>query len=124
MAKPLLRRVDSDMLKPVQWMGSSKADLKRFPDPVQGRMGFAIYRAQLGRRHRDAKPLKGFGPGVVEVVARHDGDTYRAVYTVRFEGAVYSLARLPEEGEARHRDPEAGARPGPPTPGRRRAALP
>ena len=38
------------MLKPVEWMGSSKADLKRFPDPVQGRMGFAIYRAQLGRR--------------------------------------------------------------------------
>ena len=79
------------MLKPVEWMGSSKADLKRFPDPVQGRMGFAIYRAQLGRRHRDAKPLKGFGPGVVEVVARHDGDTFRAVYTVRFEGAVYVL---------------------------------
>ena len=79
------------MPKPVEWMGSSKADLKRFPDPVQGRMGFAIYRAQLGRRHRDAKPLKGFGPGVVEVVARHDGDTFRAVYTVRFEGAVYVL---------------------------------
>ena len=79
------------MLKPVEWMGSSKADLKRFPDPVQGRMGFAIYRAQLGRRHRDAKPLKGFGPGVVEVVARHDGDTFRAVYTARFEGAVYVL---------------------------------
>ncbi|MCY4003206.1 MAG: type II toxin-antitoxin system RelE/ParE family toxin [Rhodospirillales bacterium] len=52
---------------------------------------FAIYRTQLGRRHRDAKPLKGFGPGVVEVVARHDGDTFRAVYTVRFEGAVYVL---------------------------------
>ena len=79
------------MLKPVEWMGSSKADLKRFPDPVQGRMGFAIYRAQLGRRHRDAKPLKGFGPGVVEVVARHDGDTFRAVYTVRFETVVYVL---------------------------------
>ena len=45
------------MLKPVEWMGASKADLKRFPDPVQGRMGFAIYRAQLGRQHRDAKPL-------------------------------------------------------------------
>ncbi len=79
------------MLKPVEWIGSSKADLKRFPDPVQGRMGFAIYRAQLGRKHRDAKPLKGFGPGVVEVVARHDGDTFRAVYTVRFETAVYVL---------------------------------
>ncbi len=79
------------MMKPVEWVGSSKADLKRFPDPVQNRMGFAIYRAQLGRQHRDAKPLKGSGSGVVEVVARHDSDTFRAVYTVRFEAAVYVL---------------------------------
>ena len=79
------------MLKSVEWVGSSKADLKRFPDPVQNRMGFAIYHAQLGRQHRDTKRLKGFGSGVVEVVARHDGDTFRAVYTVRFETAVYVL---------------------------------
>ena len=79
------------MLKPVEWVGSSKADLKRFPDPVQDLMGFAIYRAQLGLRHRDAKPLKGFGSGVLEVVARHDGGTFRAVYTVGFEAAVYVL---------------------------------
>ena len=53
-------------------------------------MGFAIHQAQAGLRHHDAKPLKGFGAGVLEVVARHDGDTFRAVYTVRFE-AVYIL---------------------------------
>jgi len=79
------------MLKPVEWVGSSKADLKRFPGPVQNRMGFAIYRAQLGRQHQDAKPLKGFGAGVLEIVSRHDGDTFRAVYTVHFEAAVYVL---------------------------------
>ena len=79
------------MLKPVQWVGSSKSDLKRFPDAVQDRMGFAIYQAQAGLRHRDAKPLKGFGSAVLEVVARYDGDTFRAVYTVRFETAVYVL---------------------------------
>ena len=39
------------MLKPVQWVGSSKSDLKRFPDAVQDRMGFAIYQAQAGLRH-------------------------------------------------------------------------
>ena len=77
------------MLKPVERTVSSKADLQRFPDPVQGRMGFAFCRAQLGRRHRDAKTLRGFGPGVVEVVARHDGDTFRAACTVRFGGAVH-----------------------------------
>ena len=54
-------------------------------------MGFAIYQAQAGLRHRNAKPLKGFGSGVLEVVARHDGDTFRAVYAVRFETAVYVL---------------------------------
>ena len=78
-------------LKPVEWVGSSRTDLKGFPEPVRARMGFAIYRAQTGLRHRDAKPLRGFGPGTLEVVARHDGDTFRAVYTVRFETAVYVL---------------------------------
>ena len=79
------------MLKSVEWVGSSRTDLKRFPDPVKDRMGFAIYQAQAGLRHRDAKPLKGFGADVLEVVSRHDGDTFRAVYTVRFETAVYVL---------------------------------
>ena len=79
------------MLKPLRWIGSSKADLKRFPDRVQDRFGFAIYQAQAGLRHRDAKSLRGFGSGVLEIVARHDGDTYRAVYTVRFKTAVYVL---------------------------------
>ena len=79
------------MLKPVEWVASSKTDLKRFPEPVRARMGFAIYQAQTGLRHRDAKSLKGFGSGVLEVVSRYDGDTFRAVYTVRFEAAVYVL---------------------------------
>ena len=88
---PYSRRIDNDRLKPVRWVGSSNADLKRFPDPVRRRIGFAVYQAQAGFRHRDAKPPKGFGSGVLEVVARHDGDTFRAVHTVRFEVAVYVL---------------------------------
>ena len=68
-----------------------QGESEAFPGSVQDRMGFAIYQAQTGLRHRDAKPLKGFGSGVLEVVARHDGDTFRAVYTVRFETAVYVL---------------------------------
>lgn len=78
-------------LKPLEWVGSSRADLKTFPDAVQDHAGFALYQAQAGLKHRDAKPLTGLGPGVLEVVSRHDGDTYRAVYTVRFEAAVYVL---------------------------------
>lgn len=78
-------------LKPVEWIGSSKEDLRSFPDPVQDQVGFAVYQAQVGLKHRDAKPLRGLGSRVLEVVSRHDGDTYRAVYTVRFKEAVYVL---------------------------------
>ncbi len=73
------------MLKPVEWVGSCKTDLKKFPVTVQDRIGFALYQAQVGLKHRDAKPLRGLGVNVLEVVSRHDGDTYRAVYTVRFK---------------------------------------
>ena len=78
-------------LKPLEWVGSSKSDLKGFPPGVQDRVGFALYQAQVGSKHRDAKPLKGLGSGVLEVVARHHGGTYRAIYLVQFGAAVYVL---------------------------------
>ena len=78
-------------LKPLVWVGSSKRDFTGFPDPVQDVFGYALYLAQSGGKHW-AKPLKGFGgAGVLEVVEDHDGDTYRTVYTVRFDTAVYVL---------------------------------
>ena len=58
---------------------------------MRGRIGFALYQAQVGLKYRDVKPLKGLGSSVLEVVSRHDGDAYRAVYTVRFKAAVYVL---------------------------------
>ncbi len=62
------------------------------PDEVKQTFGFAFYLAQVGLLHPDAKPLKGFGSaGVLEVVEDRRGDTYRAVYTVRFAEAVYVL---------------------------------
>lgn len=78
-------------MRPVEWVGSSLEDIRTFPEPVRDDVGFAIYQAQVGMKHRDAKPLKGLGNGVLEVVARHDGNAYRAVYTARFEKAVYVL---------------------------------
>lgn len=73
-------------------MGSSRRDLRTCPDDVQQTFGYALYLAQLGDKHDQAKPLKGFGgAGVLEVVEDHDGDTYRAVYTVRIAKAVYVL---------------------------------
>jgi phage-related protein len=81
-----------DVLKPVRWIASSKADLSAMPNAVRRDVGYVLYAAQLGDKHADAKVLRGFGgAGVLEVISRHDGDTYRAVYTVRFAGVVYVL---------------------------------
>jgi len=78
--------------KPVRWIGSSRDDVRAFPEPVRLRVGGALWEAQTGSKAGWAKPLKGFGgAGVLEVVDDHDGDTYRAVYTVRFAGVVYVL---------------------------------
>lgn len=78
--------------KPLKWVASSKRDLNAMPDDVKDVFGYAIDLAQAGGKHADAKPLSGFGSaGVLEVVEDKQGDTYRAVYTVRFAGWVYVL---------------------------------
>jgi phage-related protein len=79
-------------VKPLIWIGSSKRDLLDMPEEVQDVFGYALHQAQEGGKHSQAKPLKGFsGAGVLEVVEDYDGDTYRAVYTVKFGTAVYAL---------------------------------
>lgn len=78
--------------KPVVWMGSSRKDLKTFPEDVQVHVGYALYGAQCGEEYASVKALKGFGGrSVLEIVAPHEGDTYRAVYTVKFADAIYVL---------------------------------
>ena len=77
--------------KPLFWTGSSKDDLLAFPEAVIDEIGTALSVAQFGGKHPSAKPWRGEGPGVFEVVEDHRGDTYRAVYTVKFENAVYVL---------------------------------
>lgn len=77
--------------KPLFWIGSSREDLLAFPETVKDEIGTALSVAQFGGKHPSVKPWRGEGPGVFEVVEDHRGDTYRAVYTVRFEKAVYVL---------------------------------
>ena len=77
--------------RPLDWVGSSKRDFIGFPGSVKDEMGNALGLAQFGGKHPSAKPWKGQGSGVFEVVEDHDGDTYRAVYTVRFKEVVYVL---------------------------------
>src|SRR5215510_12468186 len=64
--------------KPLDWVGSSKRDFLAFPEPVKDEMGNALGVAQFGGKHPAAKPWKGEGPGVFEVVEDHDRNTYRA----------------------------------------------
>src|SRR5262245_56635359 len=84
--------VELTTMKPAEFIGSARDDISAMPDEVKQVFGFAIRMAQRGEKHPDAKPLKGFGgAGVVEVVENFDGNTYRAVYTVKFAGMVYVL---------------------------------
>jgi len=77
--------------KPLYWIGTARAELSRFPEPVQDDIGWALSAVQFGGKHPRAKPWKGEGPGAFEIVSDFRGDTYRAVYTVRFARAVYVL---------------------------------
>jgi phage-related protein len=74
--------------KPLFWIGSALKEVTRFPPEVQRSIGFALSAAQYGGKHPSAKPWKGEGPGVLEIVKDYDSDTYRAIYTVRFARAV------------------------------------
>jgi phage-related protein len=77
-------------IKPAVFVGSSRKDLRAFPTAVRNEIGQALFEAQLGDHPRNAKPLKGLG-GVLEIRDNFEGDTYRAVYTIRFEGVLYVL---------------------------------
>lgn len=78
--------------KPVIWLVSTKKTVHDFPLAIRQSVGFALFQAQLGGKHAKTKPLKGFGSaGVLEIVERFDGNTYRAVYTVKFSSVIYVL---------------------------------
>lgn len=90
----MARQIDSEIrrVRPLFWVASSKRDLKALPPKVRRLFGYALWEAQLGGRHEHAKVLKGFGgSGVLELVEDHKGSAYRAVYTVRFAGAIFAL---------------------------------
>jgi phage-related protein len=86
-----VRRVLAADEKPLNWVGSSKRDFLEFPRAVKDDMGNALGIAQFGGTAPTAKPWKGRGPGVLEVVESHESNAYRAVYTVRFPEVVYVL---------------------------------
>ena len=83
---------EEQRLKPLDWIGSSREDLKEFPEEVRQDIGFALFEVQRGLKPAAAKPLRGFGgAGVLEIIENFVGDTYRAVYAVKFQKVVYVL---------------------------------
>ncbi len=92
--------------KPLHWVASAKKDYLTFPTEVQDEMGYALGLAQLGAKHPNAKPWKGEGLGVLEIVEDHRGDTYRAVYTVRFADVVYVLHAFQKKSKSGIKTPQ------------------
>lgn len=84
--------IEGERGRPLQWLGSTRKDVRSFPRPVRRDIGIALYAAQHDELDPAARPMKGFGgSSVVEIVSDFRGDTWRAVYTVRFTEAVYVL---------------------------------
>jgi phage-related protein len=91
-ANPTDEEKDKPKPKPLKWIGSSKEDLKGFPQELHKPIGHVLHLAQINLKAPSAKPLRGFGgASILEVVEDHDGSTYRAVYTVKFQAIVYVL---------------------------------
>jgi phage-related protein len=83
--------VDDINLRPISRLGSSLDDLKDLPKSVQREIGFSLHQVQEGKTPLNAKPLKGIGSGVLEIVSDYNKNTYRAVYAVKPGNDIYVL---------------------------------
>ena len=78
-------------MKPVQWVGSSKADLKSFPESAQGEVGYELFRVQCGLEPSDWKPIPSVGAGVQEIRIRDATGAFRVIYLATRKEAVFVL---------------------------------
>lgn len=97
--------IKKDALKPCRWVGSAQKDLQGFPERVKKDIGTALMFAQAGQKAGSAKPFKGVGSGVLEIVDDHDGDTYRCVYLLRLKEVVYVLHAFQKKSKAGKKTP-------------------
>jgi predicted XRE-type DNA-binding protein len=97
--------------RPVIWIGSSRQDLKEFPESVQKGIGYALWFAQIGSKHAQVKPLRGFGgAGVLEIIEDWDGNTYQGGLHREVRRLRLRAALLPEEVETSGQDTEVRCR--------------
>jgi phage-related protein len=93
--------------RPLFWEGSAKRDFKQFPTAVQKDMGVALFVVQLGGTPPSAKPWKGLGSGVYELIEDHRGGTYRAVYTIRIADSIHVLHAFQKKSKSGIKTPKA-----------------
>lgn len=94
-------------MRPVNWVGPSRDEVHALPPDVEDMVGYALYLAQLGEKHPDAKPLSGFGNAqIIEIVADHEGNAYRAVYALKFPDAIYVLCAFQKKSTHGKRTPQ------------------
>ncbi|GAX43569.1 hypothetical protein NIES4075_45840 [Tolypothrix sp. NIES-4075] len=93
-------------LRALVWMGDSRKNIRAFPEEVQKAVGYALQLVQSGETPLDAKPFKGVGSGVYEIVKRYDTDTYRAVYAVKIGQKVYVLHAFQKKSKKKIKTPQ------------------
>lgn len=93
--------------RPLRWIGSARKDYLGFPEKLQEEFGYQLHMAQVGLHPPSAKLLKGLESGTVELVEDFDGDTFRAVYSVRFDTAVYVLHSFKKKSKQGIKTPQA-----------------
>ena len=98
--------LDNKNIKKLRWLGNSKKSLREFPYEVKQACGHALYVAQQGVKSPDAKIMKGLGSGIYEIIEDHRSDTYRAVYTVKYENYIYVLHAFQKKSKSGIKTPK------------------
>jgi phage-related protein len=93
-------------MRKLHWVGNSREQIREFPREVRVEIGYALQEAQRGGKSPAAKPLKGIGGGVFEIVEDFDGDTFRAVYAVKLKNAVYVLHAFQKKSKSGIKTPK------------------
>ncbi len=94
-------------LRPLVWMGDSRKNIRDFPEEVRLSVGYGLQLVQAGETPLEAKPFKGVGSGVYEIVKRYDTDTYRAVYAVKIGKTIYVLHAFGKKSKKGIKTPQA-----------------
>ncbi len=93
-------------MRDVIWMGDSLGRLKTFPEEVQDGFGYLLHQVQLGKVPSKTKQLRGLKPSVMELIADFHTKTFRVIYTVKFQGAVYVLHCFQKKSKFRVKTPK------------------